>query len=60
MNMKKEDPCMGKAENYCTSYKTKHNLDLLDYRKRKSRAQAKQGKANHHLQEIARFPTARK
>lgn len=40
-------------------YETKQNLDLLDYRK-KSRAQVKIEKAEHHFQEIPKFPTVRK
>lgn len=56
--MKNEDLCMKKVENYCTCYETKQNLDLLDYRK-KCRAQVKIEKAEHHFQEIPKFPTVR-
>lgn len=49
---------MEKVENYCTGYKqSKMQIEPVGLLEKKSRAQVKQGKAKHHIQEIPRFPT---
>lgn len=39
---------------------SKMQLEPVGLQEKKSRAQVKQGKAKHHIQEIPRFPTVRK